>query len=156
MSRVLVPGPVVGAFYAHHHIGPGVGHRGGDLGLDVLHRLFRRGIVHPFGCNINESQYTHLGDVDDVFLEIAEIAPAAGAGVHRRGHARAEHVFLGVGGAQRVLVGVGKHGEHMAVHIDEARRYHTSGHIHLGVGFAYKASGPCGNASVPDGHILPG
>ena len=90
--------------------------------------------MHPLGGHINKGENTHLGGVDNVFLEVAKVAPAGGTGVHRSGNTGAEHVFFRVDGAQRIRHLVGEHRVDMAVHVDQTWGYDQTGHIHHSLG----------------------
>ena len=90
--------------------------------------------MHPLGGHINKGENTHLGGVDNVFLEIAKVAPAGGTGVHRSGNTGAEHVFFRVDGTQRIRHLVGEYRVDMAVHVDQTWGYDQTGHIHHGLG----------------------
>ena len=153
MTRLFMLCPIVGALDTHNHIRPGVCHGGGNFGIDVLHGLLGGRIVHSLCGNVNKRKDTHLGAVNDVFLEVPKIAPAGGTGIHRSGHTGTEHISLCIDGAQTVCHLVRKYRIDMAVHINQTRCHNQPGHVHNGVGIPGESFAPGGNLAILNAQI---
>ena len=155
MRRVLMARPVVRALEADDAAAPLLRDGGGDPRVDVGDGLLGIGVGHPLRGHVEERKDTQLRAVDDIFLEIAEIAPAARSGVDSRRHAGAQRVLLDIDGAQRVLPDVRKDGIDMAVQIAESRRHQAAGRVEDGSGPALReVFAAQDDGSVPDGDVL--
>ena len=69
-----------------------------QLGVHVVRILLGRPALHPRADDVEERQDPRLRGVDDVGLELAEVAPAGAAGVDQRRLAAAERMAVGQDG----------------------------------------------------------
>ena len=92
-------------------------------GVHVGQVLLGRPALHPRPDDVDEGEDARLRRVDDVGLELVEVAPAGAAHVDQRRLAAAERVAVGRDGRQPVAqVGVGLGAvEDVRVQVDEAR-----------------------------------
>ena len=92
-----------------------------QAGVHVGQVLLGRPALHPRADDVDEGEDARLRRVDDVGLELAEVAPAGAADVDQRGLAAAERVAVGQDRRQPVAqVGVGLGAvEHVGVQVDE-------------------------------------
>ena len=90
-------------------------------GVHVGQVLLGRPALHPRADDVEEGEDAGLRRVDDVGLELAEVAPAGAADVDQRRLAAAERVAVGQDRRQPVAqVGVGLGAvEHVGVQVDE-------------------------------------
>ena len=98
VHRIPFGAPVVGGLDADNHLRmlPDPHHRQARIHVGEI--LLERSSFHAGPDDVDEGEHAREGTIDDLPLELIEVAPARAAGVHDRRHAGARRVRVWLDG----------------------------------------------------------
>ena len=121
--RLPLRSHVVGHLHADDHVLVGERPLGGELRVHVAEVLLDGAALHAVPHDVQEGEDAGLRPIDDLGLELREVAPARAADVHHRRLPGAERVAVGRHRAGPVAVlRVLRAPEQVGVDVDEAGR----------------------------------